>query len=79
VTSLPCSGLTHLFFPELPYGTARYNHAVNQARITCVRCPHRLSCLAGAQARGEQYGVWGAVDMGGKARDRRGGSLRRTG
>ena len=30
-----------------------------QAAATCFICPVRLSCLAHAQARDEQWGIWG--------------------
>lgn len=75
---LPCSGLTHLFFPAHPYGTPRYDHAVNRARIICITCPHRKACHALARERNEAWGVWAGVDFGGKARDRRfDGTLRK--
>lgn len=33
---------------------------VEQAKATCRTCPLREGCQAGAEARGEVWGVWGA-------------------
>lgn len=41
-----------LFFANTPEG-------VEYAKSLCARCPIRRSCLAGALARSEFYGVWG--------------------
>lgn len=38
--------------------------AVQEACIAvCGGCPVRVACLAGARARGEQFGIWGGVDV----------------
>ncbi len=41
-----------VFFATTPEG-------VEHAKTLCGRCPIRRSCLAGALAREEFYGVWG--------------------
>lgn len=49
----PCTRLDpELFFANTPEG-------VEHAKSLCARCPIRRSCLAGALARAEFYGVWG--------------------
>jgi WhiB family redox-sensing transcriptional regulator len=42
----------HLFFSEDP-------HEIARAKAICARCVLRESCLAGALARREVWGVWG--------------------
>lgn len=42
---------------------------VELAKRACGRCLLRLSCLAGAIARGETWGVWGGEDMSQRAVD----------
>ncbi|MBK1789272.1 WhiB family transcriptional regulator [Prauserella cavernicola] len=50
---LPCqSGNADLWFGETP---AELEHA----KVLCGDCPVRSSCLAGALARREPWGVWG--------------------
>ena len=34
-----------------------------KAIAICEGCPEREACLAGAQERGEEYGVWGGVNF----------------
>ncbi|EHR49352.1 Transcription factor WhiB [Saccharomonospora marina XMU15] len=50
---LPCrSGEADLWFAEAPADLERAKHL-------CGDCPVRASCLAGALARREPWGVWG--------------------
>lgn len=50
---LPCrSGDADLWFAEVPAELER-------AKLLCADCPVRASCLAGALARREPWGVWG--------------------
>lgn len=52
-TSIPCREYdAELWFAESPA-------AVEQAKALCGPCPARPSCLAGALARQEPWGVWG--------------------
>jgi WhiB family redox-sensing transcriptional regulator len=44
--------LTHLFFADDPLSTAR-------AKAICSKCKLAESCLEGALARAEPWGVWG--------------------
>jgi Transcription factor WhiB len=46
-----------LFFP-LPRESA------DPAKAICAACAVRADCLALARARGEQFGIWGGVDLG---------------
>jgi len=54
-----CAGLPpDMFFPEgVNDGTA--------AKAVCAGCPVRAQCLAGAQARHEEFGIWGGVNFAG--------------
>ncbi len=49
---LPCMEDPELFFAESP-------DDVEDAKALCRGCPARISCLSGAQERGEPWGVWG--------------------
>ncbi len=49
-----------LFFP-LP------SESADPAMAICAACAVRVECLALARARGEQFGVWGGVDLGAEA------------
>ena len=49
-----------LFFP-LPRESAA------PAKAICAACAMRVDCLALARARGEQFGIWGGVDLGDEA------------
>ena len=49
-----------LFFP-LPRESA------DPAKAICAACAVRAECLARARARGEQFGVWGGVDLAAEA------------
>lgn len=49
---LPCRQDPDLWFAENP-------RDLEQAKALCSGCPLRAECLAGAQARGEPWGVWG--------------------
>ena len=49
-----------LFFP-LPY------ESTDPAKAICAGCAVRAECLALARARGEQFGIWGGVDLGAEA------------
>jgi WhiB family transcriptional regulator, redox-sensing transcriptional regulator len=50
---LPCrSGDADLWFAEAPVELER-------AKALCAQCPIQAECLAGAQRRGEPWGVWG--------------------
>ncbi len=52
-TEIPCrSSEAELWFAESPGD-------VEQAKALCGPCPVRQSCLAGALARREPWGVWG--------------------
>ena len=51
--ALPC----HLVDPDLFFAESPAD--VEQAKSLCVACPVRTSCLAGALARREPWGVWG--------------------
>ena len=53
-----------LFFP-LP------NESADPAKAICAACAVRAECLALAQARGEQFGIWGGVDLGAEVRTAR--------
>ena len=56
-----CAGADpDLFFP-LP------GESADPAKAICAACPVRAECLALARARGEQFGVWGGVDLGAEA------------
>jgi WhiB family redox-sensing transcriptional regulator len=51
--TIPCSEQSpDLWFSELP-------SQLEIAKRICRPCPVRASCLAGALARGEPWGVWG--------------------
>jgi WhiB family redox-sensing transcriptional regulator len=51
--TLPCRvNDPELFFAETPQD-------VEIAKALCADCPVRAECLAGAQDRGEPWGVWG--------------------
>ena len=49
-----------LFFP-LP------GQSADPAKAICAACAVRAECLALARARGEQFGIWGGVDLGAEA------------
>ena len=49
-----------LFFPLL-------GESADPARAICAACAVRAECLTLARARGEQFGVWGGVDLGAEA------------
>jgi WhiB family transcriptional regulator, redox-sensing transcriptional regulator len=51
--ALPC----HLVDPELFFAEAPVD--VERAKALCIDCPVRTTCLAGALARREPWGVWG--------------------
>ena len=56
-----CAGADpDLFFP-LPRESA------DPAMAICAACAVRVDCLALARARGEQFGIWGGVDLGAEA------------
>jgi WhiB family redox-sensing transcriptional regulator len=59
-----CSGADPgLFFgPEFERPQARAQR-VAAAKAVCTGCPARRSCIDGALARGERWGVWGGVDL----------------
>ena len=52
--ALPCheAGDADLWFADSPVD-------LEKAKALCVGCPVRAACLAGAQRRGEPWGVWG--------------------
>jgi WhiB family transcriptional regulator, redox-sensing transcriptional regulator len=51
--ALPCWSVDpDLFFAESPSD-------IERAKALCHGCPARVPCLAGAQQRGEPWGVWG--------------------
>jgi WhiB family redox-sensing transcriptional regulator len=51
--ALPCHRVDpDLFFAEAPAD-------VERAKALCIDCPVRTTCLAGAVARREPWGVWG--------------------
>ena len=52
--TLPCheAGDADLWFADSPVD-------LEKAKALCVGCPVRAACLAGAQRRGEPWGVWG--------------------
>ena len=49
---LPCSNNARLWFSDLPAD-------LELAKASCVTCPLRGPCLAGAVERREPWGVWG--------------------
>jgi WhiB family redox-sensing transcriptional regulator len=49
-----------LFFPQL-------GQSADPAQAICAGCAVRADCLALARARGEQFGIWGGVDLGAEA------------
>lgn len=52
-SKLPCRAFdAELFFAECP-------EDVEYAKSLCHNCPIRATCLAGALARAEPWGVWG--------------------
>jgi Transcription factor WhiB len=53
-----------LFFP-MP------GESTDPAKAICGTCAVRADCLALARARGEQFGIWGGVDLGAEARTAR--------
>ena len=55
-----CGADPDLFFP-LPRESA------DPAKAICAGCAVRAECLALARARGEQFGIWGGVDLGAEA------------
>lgn len=51
--ALPCRRVDpEVFFAEVPAD-------VESAKLLCVDCPIRQTCLAGALERREPWGVWG--------------------
>lgn len=65
--SIPCYGLTALFFPAEGETPTAKQQRVNKARELCMTCPHRTACneLAGpadSQGRHEVQGVWAGVE-----------------
>jgi ParB family chromosome partitioning protein len=46
-----------IFFP-------RHRGEANKAKTVCARCPVRAACLAGAEAREEESGIWGGRNFG---------------
>lgn len=52
--ALPChqAGDADLWFADSPVD-------LEKAKALCVGCPVKAACLAGAQRRGEPWGVWG--------------------
>lgn len=44
--------------PEAFFDPAR----VSEAQRVCAGCPLAATCLAGAEARGEEYGVWAGIN-----------------
>lgn len=48
----------------------------SEQQEVCRRCPVRDGCLAYALESGQEYGIWGGVDVGRPERDRRSGSKR---
>ena len=59
----------NLFFPD--GHTGRYDHQIEQAKTLCRRCPVATQCATGAIRRGEDHGIWGALDVGDLRRIRR--------
>jgi hypothetical protein len=53
----PCRAEPDLWFPEAP------GNADKRAIRGCLRCPYIAECYDRAVANGEQYGVWGGVNM----------------
>jgi WhiB family redox-sensing transcriptional regulator len=51
--ALPC----HLVDPDLFFAESPVD--VERAKALCIDCPVRTTCLAGALARREPWGVWG--------------------
>ena len=49
--------LCHLVDPDLFFAEAPVD--VERAKALCIDCPVRTTCLAGALARREPWGVWG--------------------
>ena len=55
---VPCSGVTHLFYPE------RGNRvAADRAKAICGGCTARLDCLEYALRNNEEHGVWGGTTV----------------
>ncbi|HTK66936.1 MAG TPA: WhiB family transcriptional regulator [Pseudonocardia sp.] len=52
--TLPChqAGDADLWFADSPVD-------LEKAKALCLGCPVKAACLAGAQRRGEPWGVWG--------------------
>jgi predicted ArsR family transcriptional regulator len=53
-----------LFFPSEAEGSEAYRARMAEASAICAGCPVRARCYAAAEARSEQWGVWGGVDFG---------------
>ncbi|MBC2644445.1 WhiB family transcriptional regulator [Rhodococcus sp. 3A] len=51
-----------LFFPVKGDGTSR-REDLRAAQSVCAGCPVWRQCLSEALAAGEQWGVWGGVNM----------------
>jgi WhiB family redox-sensing transcriptional regulator len=64
------TGAVHeLFFPD--GHTGRYDHQIEQAKTICRRCPVTTECATTAIQRGEEHGIWGAIDVSDLRRIRR--------
>ncbi|WP_341258251.1 WhiB family transcriptional regulator [Gordonia malaquae] len=55
--STPCQGR-----PEF---TSDDREVLLRVAMVCFHCPIRVACREGAEARGEQFGVWGGKVFGG--------------
>jgi WhiB family redox-sensing transcriptional regulator len=63
INAAACRTDPDLFFgPEHETPTAR-GRRVAKAQKVCFSCPIRRRCLEVAEANGERFGVWGAVDF----------------
>ena len=56
--SVPCAGLTDLYFPDFNVGNSHLPKLARAVEI-CAGCPYAGPCFDGAAARREPSGVWG--------------------
>jgi WhiB family redox-sensing transcriptional regulator len=63
-----CAGFTSLFYAPFN-GELRKDQIrrVAAAKIICESCPFIEQCLTTALENGEKYGVWGGVELSGRA------------
>ena len=53
-----------LFFPEEEIPIRVKEQQIEDAKALCAQCPLNRSCLDGAIARNERWGIWGGMTTG---------------